>query len=434
MSSQKPVCLPSPRNAIAVHLELLTPAFLGGARPRQADPYLPLRPSSVRGLLRYWFRAAAAPFLPTARPGDPTAPLELLKKIESEVFGATDCASRVIAFPPRGGHIEELACPDRRTQRGLCYLGYGLFENSARSPRVLVAPADDPLVLHLDVARRGMDGLADVLAATLWLWTNLGGLGARSRRGFGSARLLETSGLPSAWRERLAPPRTRDDLLQSLDTGIAAARRTFGDFLNRHWSGKVLREPGPTSAPLDLRTLAGITSLALPPHDLPRDFPSGLAALETAGRLFQDFRSTLERRSLGLPPLPDYFEVKRSLSQGSPARSVVRTAFGLPLPFYFRSLGGQKTNFLPRDADRLGSPLLFRVHRLAGASRFATVLVNLAQAPGASPLLRRTVVQGRKDGPPVGPPDATILEQFVEWARRELAALPGGGTEGPSHA
>ncbi len=44
---------------LSFDVEVLTPAFVGGHEPRKLDEYTPLRPHTVRGLLRWWFRAAA---------------------------------------------------------------------------------------------------------------------------------------------------------------------------------------------------------------------------------------------------------------------------------------------------------------------------------------------------------------------------------------
>lgn len=46
---------------MTLFVEPVTPALISGAQPRRIDEHMPIRPSSVRGLLRSWFRAAAAP-------------------------------------------------------------------------------------------------------------------------------------------------------------------------------------------------------------------------------------------------------------------------------------------------------------------------------------------------------------------------------------
>lgn len=45
---------------LAVELAVVTPMFGGGAVPRQTDPDLPIRGASIRGHLRFWWRACMA--------------------------------------------------------------------------------------------------------------------------------------------------------------------------------------------------------------------------------------------------------------------------------------------------------------------------------------------------------------------------------------
>ena len=128
-----------------------------------------------------------------------------------------------------------------------------------------------------------------------------------------------------------------------------------------------------------------------------------------------------------MPPLADYFTVKTSLQSRRPPASVDRAAFGLPLPFYVRSLGGEKATFQPEhgDSDRLASPLLFRIHVLGRDPnrRYVAVLVNLAGARGAHPLLGGQLVE-RKMRRPFPAPDGQIIQQFISWARAEVERAP----------
>jgi hypothetical protein len=219
----------------------------------------------------------------------------------------------------------------------------------------------------------------------------------------------------------LAIDNSREDLLRRLEQGLAAVSSCFRSFLERHWRDAIDDKP---EHDLRLRTVAGIGSLTSPPHDLPADFPSWGSALETAGRMLQDYRSTPARSQLGMPPLPDYFEVKRLLTDGKTPRTVDRAAFGLPLPFYFRSLNGRRATIsLKGDkSDRLASPLMIRVYQLASGS-CAVVLPNLAQEPGTSIFLGKEIVE-RRQKEPIAAPDGRIIEQFIAWARKEVARSP----------
>lgn len=172
-----------------MQLELLSPAFVGGAEPRVLDPHMPLRPSTVRGLLRFWFRAAAGALI---WPGDSSREamdraLNAIRQVETALFGDTTRASTVVVLPPKGGKVKRFTPSeiDPAARPGFRYLGYGLFEDRHINPEALETSPGDTLSLTLRL-RRDLAGAKELLGATVWLWTAIGGVGARSRRGFGS--------------------------------------------------------------------------------------------------------------------------------------------------------------------------------------------------------------------------------------------------------
>jgi hypothetical protein len=90
-------------------------------------------------------------------------------------------------------------------------------------------------------------------------------------------------------------------------------------------------------------------------------------ALDEVGQKFQIFRS---RRP------PDYQNIKDVLSGRSKTLSTVhRAAFGLPIVFYYRSLGGQQGVLEGATRDRRASPLLIRVVRLANGTHTVVMTV-----------------------------------------------------------
>lgn len=68
-----------------LEIEFLTPAFLGGAEQGLAAEW---RAASVRGQLRWWFRAVAG----GAWGGD----LRRVREAEAHLFGSTDRASNLV--------------------------------------------------------------------------------------------------------------------------------------------------------------------------------------------------------------------------------------------------------------------------------------------------------------------------------------------------
>ena len=68
------------------HIKLITPMFGGGVSTRVNDPSFPIRPTSIRGQLQFWWRATV---------GAQYATSTELRAAQSAVWGDTTQASRV---------------------------------------------------------------------------------------------------------------------------------------------------------------------------------------------------------------------------------------------------------------------------------------------------------------------------------------------------
>ncbi|MEZ4363812.1 MAG: type III-B CRISPR module RAMP protein Cmr1 [Kofleriaceae bacterium] len=411
---------------LSFDVEVLTPAFVGGHEPRKLDEHTPLRPHTIRGLLRWWFRAAAGSVLwPTDQSERARRRMIVeLRKVESALFGDTEHASNVMVLPPKvsRAQCQPFEIPDSRRSPGQRYLGYGLFEDGRRPEAIYPHHTPIPVTLRL---RREITGAPDLLGATVWLWTALGGIGARSRRGYGSLRLVKADDAMRIKGHLIDQPSTHTDLVKQLHDGIAWATNVFLEYLPKFTTHPLQRAPGGPHP--ELRTLYGIDgddSIVA----LAGMFGAASEAMERMGRLFQSFRSTLERHRLGMPPLADYFAVKNSITSRRPPSSLDRAAFGLPLPFYFRSLQGAKATFLPQHADRLASPLLLRIHalKISTGQRYVGTLINLVGRGDSyvHPLLARRLVERKdkdKESGSFAPPNGAILRQFIQWAKTEAS-------------
>jgi CRISPR-associated protein Cmr1 len=398
--------------------------------------YQPFRPASVRGLLRTWFRAGAAACL-LVEDGNRKQALEdverTLRDAEGLLFGAASReksrASALVlrpAPPGNGGQKEPFPKPERA---GLRYAGYGLFEDKWNHPEAVVTPGSSEIHLPLRL-RPGAPRLAEeVLAASIWLWTHLGGIGARSRRGWGSLELLDLGGLPWGGPPIGSPPSDRRDALQRLVDGLDHATDVFERYLLENGLGRLV---GRGARHPEIRTLDGIAGI----RGLSHTWSRPLDALDEMGLLLQEYRSSLARGRRGLPPLPDYHAVKSSLVPPRPVPAAVdRAAFGLPLPFYFRSLGGAKTRFVPSEGDRISSPLLMRVLRVGPGEHWGAALIYLAEiSPEGEgrprhPLAGRSLLQDGRPDRVVPEPDGALVLDFMEWAIQETRrrhSRPGG--------
>jgi CRISPR-associated protein Cmr6 len=204
-------------------LELVSPAFLAGASQQgpQAAQDCDLRPATLRGLLRWWWRTLHAGYLD----------VRALRNLEAALWGDT-AASGVIqitlvpgrcpqaqrfafkdGFEPRADFKREHGLanrPNNKTTQGIFYAAYGMDEKSKREVRqrhFLEAGATWQVRLTARPTRfyedrddagrpdRRSSGclitaqrVLEQAEAALWLLTTYGGAGSKARKGFGSLR------------------------------------------------------------------------------------------------------------------------------------------------------------------------------------------------------------------------------------------------------
>ncbi len=284
---------------------LLTPLVGGGVEPLKPDPREPIRGAGLRGGLRFWWRAL--------RGWQAEGNLGRLRELESQVFGSTDRSSplqvEVEVLDP--GQEKKLECYGRAVQ----YLGFPLRQDKVpvrsgvRFRLRLVFPKD----------------LEEEVEAALFGLEVFGGVGARTRRGFGAL--------------------VREDKVYR---EVKEVQEEVQKGLERYaWEGG-----WPEGVP------------HLTPQSLVRVVPKSWQELAEA---YQAFRQSRPQGSKGPGrshwPEP---EAIRRLIGGNPQRAPVgkfpRAQFGLPIVFRFRDgrLKGQGIQLKPRNYDRRASPLILR--------------------------------------------------------------------------
>jgi len=177
----------------------VTEAFLGGINTGEIDIAHPVRESSIRGQLRFWWRATRGAIYP-----DPDA----LRKRERLIFGDTDLPSAIqitVENVNRGPKEDAVQITDSGNQSkklvgSLTNYKYALFPYPMGSGKAeffkdlrfelvisymhrnTIGTETDKLMEQ----RLELDQLMCEVKAALWAWINFGGLGARTRRGCGS--------------------------------------------------------------------------------------------------------------------------------------------------------------------------------------------------------------------------------------------------------
>ena len=176
---------------IEAHYRLTTPLFCGGAVSSAAELRLP----SFKGVLRFWWRALAW----SRCEGN----LALIQQQEDLLFGsATGGQARVVMRLGSISRLDPIAVGDvlkeaRGDQQvvgmGARYLGYGLMaafpsaRTDTQAGQLSRGALQAPLQFTVQLRSSGLDpGLLDSLLQALIALGTFGGMGSRSRKGYGS--------------------------------------------------------------------------------------------------------------------------------------------------------------------------------------------------------------------------------------------------------
>ena len=169
---------PDDRCRLTVRLKVITPIYGGGTRAGESDDDDPIRAATVRGHLRFWWRAT--------RGAEFASDIGMLFQREQEIWGGTQWKERPDDSKTKS-RPSAVQVSVRTTDRGSALAvppmadprGYALFaaRQAQRSLKQGVS-----FGLHLAYRDEHED---DVLCA-LKAWCIFGGYGARTRRGVGS--------------------------------------------------------------------------------------------------------------------------------------------------------------------------------------------------------------------------------------------------------
>jgi CRISPR-associated protein Cmr1 len=179
----------SANDKLELHLELATPMFGGGVEPAQVDIAQPIRPSAIRGHLRFWWRATA---------GAKYANAAQLFAAEAQIWGETESRSRVsLGVDQEPADRYHLVAGWHVNEKGKAALddpAYALFVISEKDRKAEAAGhqgAPNRLLrkhqFRLSLSAKGVSNTQwDEVRLAVRAWILLGGVGARTRRGLGT--------------------------------------------------------------------------------------------------------------------------------------------------------------------------------------------------------------------------------------------------------
>lgn len=398
--------------------QLITPLFGGGVTPGECDPVTVIRGTEIRGQLRFWWRATR---------GGQFTNIAALKQAEDKIWGAPSRKEEQGKKEEQGVPYEETVQitveitnsgtavepfdKDKQKQRG-----------SAQKPQI-PAYAAFPLQPNQDELKQPKPSLKAVQAnvfftltitfpanrkedieAALWAWETFGGIGARTRRGFGALHLLKINGQTNVDLPNANKPEEwiQEKLIQFADGG----------------------KP-PTGTPhLSKRTQFKTT----------RASNDAIGAWNQLITRLQKFRQARYGSQYGRSMWPEADTIRyftRASHTGRVPNPTVnkfpRAAFGLPIIFHFKDRGDPEDTSLEgatKDFERLASPLILRPLRCKN-NRFiglALLLEGPRTPPGGIQLAKdghtypasATLTRAEANQIPVLNGQTDVLQAFME--------------------
>lgn len=354
---------------------LITPLFGGGVDPGVADPISTVRATEVRGQLRFWWRACR---------GGQYATLADLKDAEDALWGAASTAERmrpsevqVVLTRDAEGQLDvpyEIDGIRSRPRYGSVAPAYGAFplqpaERDIRPGMELKGVRTDvafTLQLTFPTACR-----AEIEAA-IWAWETFGGIGARTRRGFGAILCTHVDGAP------IPPPRL-EELQFAIESGLKM------HVLSGPWPADVPH----LTLPIQMRIVSGTDPI--------RAWQGLLGKLKN----FRQMRPAGAGNRPGRSLWPEPEAIRSHTGQRLPLHAPLplqinkfpRAAFGLPIVFHFKDANRRfpkdprsdpaDTTLQGLNHERLASRLILRP--IACANNRAAGLTVVLSAPRRPP-------------------------------------------------
>jgi CRISPR-associated protein Cmr1 len=405
-------------------ISVVTPLFGGGVEAGEPDETLPIRGTSIRGQLQFWWRAT--------RGAGFTAHQELFAR-HAEVWGTTDRASPVeidirdVAVSAPKPCAEYTGKNDGRLQlrwnslfdspnRELTYALFpfqGRLSKDRRS--VEVRPAKFIETASFTLRLRYPTALGEDVETAVWAWVNFGGLGARTRRGCAALCCEELA------------PREINDLRGWFGTGVLNGGGNARDWPTMPSSVLIGNRLGD---PLDAwRKVIGLLQGFRQDEGIARN-PGTQSNRPGRSRYPEPetIRRITGRRSTQHPRLAHI-----------PDDAFPRAEFGLPIVFHFQGQGEPLDTVLYPSCgpngdsrERMASPLILKPLVVADGKAVPLIMqlvtpglvgVDLKQGNNSLNLPETTGVRaGRlatyRDSPLAGSASGSAIEAFLSHARR----------------
>ncbi len=337
--------------------ELITPLFGGGVQPKESDHVTMIRGTEIRGQLRFWWRACCG--------GQFDGNLAKMKEAEDNLWGkankkkeqglSPDDTVQIVVEASHNGTSAQPFDENGRPRNTPVppYAAFPLQPDNSKGikPGEVYQGVKFKLTISFPRAKE-----TDIKAA-LWAWETFGGIGGRTRRGFGALRLRKLNG--------------KDYTDIPLPPNVPA------------WISKKLAEYIPNEHfPAGVPHLSKNVQLRVTRYR----FDSPVKAWGSLISALRNFRQKRTKGATGRSLWPEAEAIRRIASQGGndPSAKFPRAAFGLPIIFHFTGERQMNDVMLKGEVggvelERLASPLILR-----------PLLCNNNQSVGLALLLQGT--------------------------------------------
>jgi len=401
--------------------DLITPLFGGGVEAGVSDPLTLIRGPSIRGQLRFWWRATQG--------GRFNGDLKAMRAEEARIWGAANDNDRS-AEPVQTVQLAvELS---QEAERPKYVQAYDVVSRNGRpvlQPNSIApAYASFPLQPQGDALIAGMatkkvasniffsltllypEAFRSDVTAALWAWETFGGVGGRTRRGFGALKPNQSALLPKD-------------------------RSHVCEWLVTHWKAHVVGSTWPDNVP----NLGPGTQLVVA-HDNAQASVVWKALIKTLSDFRQQRAGQYGRsywpepdaiRKLTGQTLRGHNQPMAPHPDGTPIGKFPRAVFGLPIVFHFKDSDKampDRNGADPRDtmlvlqqAERLASPLILRPGACSDGSYYGIALVLGSRLRSNSMQLKLKTTKGQPASWPK-PAEAPLAWRLTQNELDQLVA------------
>lgn len=351
---------------ITANYQIVTPMFIGDADQKATT----IRPTSVKGALRFWWRALYWSSFLTQKQNDAVKALHALHEAENRLFGSSNDGI--------GQGVFLLRITEDQTQQilkeslpkagpGQAYLlGQGVYDTRATSYQRTALGMEGHFSVELCFKRTASDEEMKQLELTLFCFGLLGGLGSRARKGFGSIALRKID------YQHVTPhfqiPKNATEYKQFLlehifNANLTTQKPPFSAF-SKQCRCDIYGDKK-KSKPWDLLNEIGKEMQAYRSYGQ-RDPRSGTHLVQ-GQPAEQNFKKDHDL-------VYHFLRTRRLDSHQHPERVI----FGMPHAYFFTSLtANKKADVIPDGAkiERRTSPLFIHVHQTPDGTNFVTQLI-----------------------------------------------------------